>query len=123
MSNLGWYQLLTTVAKKVGGPPKLVGLLLAGGYGIGKVVEIGGKEVLKIIKKRRSEDGDNIASAKSKYKFTIAGRGESGLRFSKGDEFFVAAIHGTVVLIENENDLNSPYFVDLVWLKSVSNYE
>lgn len=123
MSNLGWYQLLTTVAKKVGGPPKLVGLLLAGGYGIGIVVEIGGKEVLKIIKKRRSEDGDIIASAKSKYKFTIAGRGESGLRFSKGDEFFVAAIHGTVVLIENENDLNSPYFVDLVWLKSVSNYE
>ena len=32
-------------------------------------------------------------------------------------------IMAILCLAENENDLNSPYFVDLVWLKSVSNYE
>ena len=31
MSNLGWYQIMTTMAKKVGGPLKLAGLLVGGG--------------------------------------------------------------------------------------------
>lgn len=31
MSNLGWYQVMTTAAKKVGGPPKFVSLNFGGG--------------------------------------------------------------------------------------------
>ena len=31
MSNLGWYQTMTTVAKKVGGPLPLAGLIVAAG--------------------------------------------------------------------------------------------
>lgn len=35
MSNLGWYQKLTTAAKAVGGPKKLLGLILASGAAAG----------------------------------------------------------------------------------------
>lgn len=46
MGNLGWYQLLTTWAKKVGGPKQLMLLLAAGGYIIIRPVEAGGKKYL-----------------------------------------------------------------------------
>ena len=39
MSNLGWYQVMTTTAKKVGGPLKLAGLLFIGGAFIGGKAE------------------------------------------------------------------------------------
>ena len=35
MSNLGWYQILTTATKKVGGPKQLIGLLVGGGALLG----------------------------------------------------------------------------------------
>ena len=35
MGNLGWYQLMTTVAKKVGGPKRLFALVLGGGAILG----------------------------------------------------------------------------------------
>ena len=34
MGNLDWYQIMTTVAKKVGGPKVLFGLLTVGGYAV-----------------------------------------------------------------------------------------
>ncbi len=35
MSNLGWYQILTTLAKKDGGPKQLIGLLIGSGALLG----------------------------------------------------------------------------------------
>ena len=42
MSNLGWYQILTSMAKKVGGPKQLVGMILGGGVLLGGGAEIAG---------------------------------------------------------------------------------
>lgn len=36
MSNLGWYQILTTLAKKVGGTKQLIGLLIGSGALLGE---------------------------------------------------------------------------------------
>ena len=44
MGNLGWYQLITTWSKKVGGPKTLLLLIAAGGYAIVRSVEAGGKK-------------------------------------------------------------------------------
>lgn len=44
MGNLGWYQLITTWSKKVGGPKNLLLLVAAGGYTIVRSVEAGGKK-------------------------------------------------------------------------------
>ena len=47
MSNLGMYQAMTTIAKKVGGPVKFIGLVAASGYATGKLLETGVKKVRK----------------------------------------------------------------------------
>lgn len=52
MGNLSWYQLMTTLAKKVGGPKILLVLVATGGYAIIRTVEAGGKKVVKLVKKR-----------------------------------------------------------------------
>ncbi len=47
MSNLGWYQILTTMAKKVGGPKILIALLAGGGALLGGGAVAGGNAIKK----------------------------------------------------------------------------
>lgn len=51
MSNLGGYQALTTLAKKVGGPGKLVALIAGGGVLVGGVAVKGGEFAIRKGKK------------------------------------------------------------------------
>ncbi|WP_367293704.1 hypothetical protein [Lactococcus lactis] len=120
MGNLGWYQLMTTVAKKVGGPKVLFGLLAVGGYAVIRTVEAGGKKVIKLVEKENKDISDK-KSLKS-YEFTQDGEGDNGLKFSSGDVFYIAAKDNEAVLIEKKDDENNPYFVNDNWLKSVSSY-
>lgn len=118
MSNLGMYQILTTVSKKVGGPAALTGILMAAGYVVFRSVEAGGKEILKLVKEKTMKPTELNAI----YSFVVTGVGDNNLQFEKNDTFIVAATHDDVVLIEKQNDNDNPYFVSLVWLKKVSNY-
>ncbi|MGG5342122.1 hypothetical protein [Enterococcus sp. AZ192] len=120
MGNLGWYQGFTTVAKKVGGPKNLLSLVAVGGYVVIRIVGEGGvKKAYKLVKKRSKKPNAKV----KQFLFLIDGENEGGLKFTKEDTFIVAAKHGNVMLIEKNGDMNNPYFVDLSWLKSVSNYE
>lgn len=121
MGNLGWYQLMTTVAKKVGGPKQLLALVAAGGYVIIRGVEAGGKKVIKLVKKDNKEK--STPKVLPAYKFIIDGKDDKGLIFSSGDVFYVAARHDDVILIEKENDDNNPYFVSVDWLMKVSSFK
>lgn len=121
MGNLGWYQLMTTVAKKVGGPMQLLALVAAGGYVIIRGVEAGGKKVIKLVKKDNKEK--STSKVLPAYKFIIDGKDDKGLIFSSGDVFYVAARHDDVILIEKEKDDNSPYFVSVDWLMKVSSFK
>jgi len=121
MGNLGWYQLMTTVAKKVGGPKQLLALVAAGGYVIIRGVEAGGKKVIKLVKKDNKEK--STSKVLPAYKFIIDGKDDKGLIFSSGDVFYVAARHDDVILIEKEKDDNNPYFVSVDWLMKVSSYK
>lgn len=114
MGNLGWYQLMTTVAKKVGGPKQLLALVAAGGYVIIRGVEAGGK------KDNKEKSTSKVLPA---YKFIIDGKDDKGLIFSSGDVFYVAARHDDVILIEKEKDDNNPYFVSVDWLMKVSSFK
>ena len=86
MGNLGWYQLITTWSKKIGGPKTLLLLIAAGGYAIVRSVEAGGKKVYRLVKDKRKSDKpkSNLES----FVFTENGIGENGLSFSKDDKFF-----------------------------------
>lgn len=121
MGNLGWYKLMTTVAKKVGGPKQLLALVAAGGYVIIRGVEAGGKKVIKLVKKDNKEK--STSKVLPAYKFIIDGKDDKGLIFSSGDVFYVAARHDDVILIEKEKDDNNPYFVSVDWLMKVSSFK
>ena len=45
MGNLGGYQMMTSLAKKVGGPMALLITTLGGGYVVGRAAEAGGMKL------------------------------------------------------------------------------
>ena len=55
MSNLGGYQLLTTFAKKVGGPRNLVALIAGGGAIIGGLAVKGGERLWNKVKSKENK--------------------------------------------------------------------
>ena len=121
MSNLGWYQILTTMAKKVGGPKQLIGLLIGGGAIIGGGAVAGGTAIKKKItsdldKKKQAEDAAVV------YCVKVEGKSNEGLLFKVGDKFKVLETDGDAGLVEIIGDTNSPYFVSLHFLASISDY-
>ena len=74
MSNLGWYQIMTTVAKKVGGPLKLGGMLVGGGVLIG----VGGTSGVIAIKKKITDELDKKKQAEqAAIIYTVKKEGKS----------------------------------------------
>lgn len=120
MSNLGGYQILTTVAKKVGGPAKLIALIAAGSAAVGalgyKGSEIAIKKIIGSIKKQTTDNSEII------YKVTVPGESNEGLKFEVGNEFRVLETDGEAILIEKIGDKNNPYFVDKKLLNQISNF-
>lgn len=119
MSNLGAYQAMTTLAKKVGGPVKLAILVAAGGYGVIRGGEAGVKAIVKGIKKHNEKKTtDNKI-----YVVKKEGISNEGLSFNEGDKFRVLEIVEDAILIEKIGDTNNPYFVDVNLLRSISDYK
>ncbi|MEG2217829.1 MAG: hypothetical protein RRZ24_11790, partial [Clostridia bacterium] len=88
MSNLGGYQTLTTWAKKVGGPGKLVALIaggsiLAGGAAV-KVVEFAIGKGKKAIANRKRKNHVQLENSKIMYTILQDGESNEGLRFKVG---------------------------------------
>lgn len=122
MSNLGWYQILTTLAKKVGGPKQLIGLLMGSGALLGGGTVAGASTLKKKItseleKKRNAEKAAVI------YTVCVEGTSKEGLHFKVGDKFKVLDNDRDVGLVEIIEDSNSPYFVSLKFLGSISDYK
>ena len=120
MGNLGWYQLLTTLAKKVGGPKNLLLLTAGGGYVIIRTIEAGGKKVVKLIRNKTDNKKVNYLSTHDVNETKVD---ENGVVFTKGDIFNVIAVDGDSVLIEIVNHNDNPYFVSSNFLKSISNLQ
>lgn len=117
MSNLGWYQVLTIAAKKVGGPKRLVGLLVGVGAIIGAgAVEIKDKTNAVLDKKKRERESAVV------YSVCRAGKSNEGLEFKIGDSFKVLEVDGDAALIEIMENNNNPYFVSVKFLETISDY-
>ena len=123
MSNLGAYQWLTTAAKRVGGPIKLLLLTAAGGAAVYKCGEIGVKKGLKAIKNRRNTRQILLTKTDVLYTVIKDGISNENLKFLAGEKFRVLEIDGDAVLIEKIGDLNNPYFVSVEFLSEISNYK
>lgn len=120
MSNLGAYQWITTVAKKVGGPVKLLILTALGGYVVVRTFEAGGKKVYRVVKE--STKGKKTAFDAQEYVVTKEGVSNEGVVFNEGDVFIILEKDGDAVLINKFNDDNSPYFVSSDFLSEISDF-
>lgn len=119
MSNLGLYQVMTSLAKKVGGPAQLSLIIAAGGYLVIRPVEAVGKMAIKkgISRIRIHKYSDAI--------FTINSNAidNQGLEFKKASEFRVLEIDNDAVLVEIIGDNNNPYFVSKSFLHTISDFK
>ncbi len=121
MGNLGWYQIMTTVAKKVGGPKNLLLLVAGGGAIIGGgavagTAAIKNKVTNELDKKKQIKDSAVVYTVKEEK------TSNEGLLFKSGDKFKVLERDGDAALIERIGDDNNPYFVSVIFLSSISDY-
>lgn len=127
MSNLGGYQVFTTLAKKVGGPGKLVALIASGGAIIGGLTVKGGEFAIKKAKKTivNYREKSNNLYKDTQVIYTIKQYGESneGLKLNVGDSYRVLESDGNAVLIELIGNEDNPYFVSKELLKQISDYK
>ena len=121
MSNLGMYQTLTTMAKKVGGPKIFIALLASGSailgggaFAVGTAIK---NKVNSVFKKKRQDE------LLSKFYTVIKeGRSKEGLLFEEGDTYKVLEVDGDACLIEKTGDENNPYYVSRRFLSSISDF-
>lgn len=127
MSNLGGYQMLTTLAKKVGGPGKLVALIAGGGAIAGGLAVKGGEVIVKRGKKAVAKHKRDIQklqeSAQTIYTIKKEDESNEGLKLKEGDRFRVLESDENAILIELIGNENNPYFVDADLLKTISDFE
>ncbi|MEG0793983.1 MAG: hypothetical protein RR399_09220 [Lachnospiraceae bacterium] len=123
MSNLGGYQTLTALAKKVGGPGKLVALIAGGGVLIGGIAVKGGELVIKkAIAKNKEKNGASLEKNQIRYTVQQDGESNEGLEFKVGDKFKVLDSDGDAILIELIGNKNNPYFVSKDLLEQTSDF-
>lgn len=116
MSNLGDYQRITTLAKKLGGPRNL--LIIA--VGSGAVVGGLGVNLWNKIRSKGNSPINDVVGVNEIFEVTTAGQDISGLRFEVGDTFRIISSDEEAVLIEIIDNKNNPYFVYIETLKEIS---
>lgn len=121
-SNLGWYQYMTTAAKKVGSPKKLACIVFGSGAIIGGGVVVGGIAIKNKVgtaldEKRKERETTDI------HTVIADGQSNEGVEFKTGDKFKILEIDGEAVLIERLDDENNPYYISVDFLRSISDYE
>lgn len=123
MSNLGDYQRMTILAKKVGGPKNLA-VIIAGAGAVASVALYKGGEIVKEkVRKKKNKEKLKETSDSIVYSITVDGVGDDGLEFKIGDQFRVLETVKNAVLIEKIGDDNNPYFVSVEFLEMISNYK
>lgn len=122
MGNLGQYQFLTTVAKKVGGPAALLVVTAISGWFVGRVTEAGGKKIAKVAKSKRTKHSEPIPDSDQIFTVHTAGDATGELKFQVDDEYRVLERNKDAVLIEVLSNADNPYFVSSEILASLSDF-
>ena len=120
MSNLGWYQVMTTAAKKVGGPRNLFLLTLGAGGVVYKCGEMAVKKAYHTLK--GLTDRTDRVEMSQVYKVVVSGEDGKNLVLNVDDTYRILESDGESVLIEKIGDTNNPYFVSADFLRSVYDF-
>lgn len=122
MSNLGSYQKMTVLAKKVGSPERLALLIGAIGSVITLAITAFVRCIIeKIVKVIRAKH-QSSESASLLYCVNENTVDDQGLSFRAGDQFRVLESAGDSVMIELLGNDNNPYFVSDTFLRRISDY-
>lgn len=119
MSNLGSYQVMTIIAKRIGGPRILMVATMIVGWAIGRGTESGGKTIWRRF--RRHSRSSTFSTCEI---FTVTTEADcgSGLFLRKSDKFRILERDDDAVLIEVMGDADNPYFVSAKTLAKISNF-
>ncbi|KJS75659.1 MAG: hypothetical protein JL56_07560 [Desulfotomaculum sp. BICA1-6] len=120
MSNLGWYKTLTTTAKAVGGPKRLLGLILASGAAVGIGGTILTQKAVKVVKNKINKKNTHYIENGKIFVVCTEGMDSDGLVFKVGNKYRILDRDGDSILIEKFGDDDNPYFVSAEFLKKVS---
>lgn len=123
MSNLGGYQILTTIAKKVGGPGNLVALIATGGAILFEGGKYAFKKGKKFVVEAKGKSDKLYKNSQIKYLIKKDGKSNEGLELKAGNYFSVLESDGDAVLIELIGNKNNPYFVSKRLLEQISDYK
>lgn len=118
MSNLGWYQWITTASKRVGGPLKFLSLIG------GTCLAVGG--VAGCIVTNKYRDTKEKKELKTLGTFSVTKDVEIPqikLTLKVGDKITVLASDDDSILIAKNGDQKSPYFVSSDFLKECTDYK
>ncbi|MEU3508563.1 hypothetical protein ABZ733_11665 [Streptomyces longwoodensis] len=122
MGNLGGYQTMTRLAKKVGGPGALVVFTAVGGWAIGRGAEAGGKNVFRAVKAAAKKRNAPCSTKGQVFEVVSHGEDSKGLALRAGDQYRVMECDGEAILIEVLGGSNNPYFTSAQFLASVSGF-
>lgn len=133
MSNLGGYQVITTLIKRVGGPENAMklaaavgGLLLVAGgaahAGMQKATPALKKKAEQLFENWRSRAGSVDRLAGSVYTVTAAAESDQGVSFKIGDTFRVLERDADAVLIELIGNDENPWVIAADLLAEISDF-
>ncbi len=114
MGNLGWYQRVVTIMKKLGGPKKSLVLYSVGSYLVIRLGEGGIKRVFRFIKDK-VDHKDTI----KEYIAVYNGESPEGVKLSEGDHFKILEVDGDAALIEIIGNTDNPYVVPKEFLNRI----
>ena len=122
MGNLGSYQTLTTMSKKVGGPKKLVTLLVGGGIVLGVTIEKSRRYIDKKTKELLNGfKNKNYLSENDDIYIVIKNcEVNKELKLEENNLYRILECDGDAVLIELVGSDNNPYVVSKRILENIS---
>lgn len=116
--NLGAYQRMTALSKRVGGPRVLGVVIAIAGYVVLRPAEAAVKKTVGFIRKK----SEPCATKGLHFEVVSNGEDGGGLRLSVGDQYQVLECHGGAILIEVLGAPDNPHFVSGRFLASVSGF-
>lgn len=133
MSNLGGYQVITTLIKRVGGPENALklaaaagGLLLVAGgaahAGVQKATPALKNKAGQLFERWRGRVGATDQLAGSIYAVTAAAESDQGVSFNVGDTFRVLERDADAVLIELIGNDDNPWVISADLLVEISDF-
>ena len=91
MSNLGWYQIITTAASKVGGVPKLIGIIFGSGIFVGCGATVGICSLVENNKSKR-ELKKKMKLKSINYSVHTSITNNNGFTINAGDQYKIIEI-------------------------------